>query len=385
MTKEKRYLLIFIILIIPFLEPTLFRQYSTIHKIFMIYKMISAFIIMLNYIMNYAIKGKTSKIMMVLVLYQIELIFSTIINNGDIMTAINNAIAIITVSALIEYTFKVDAKISFCVIYYIFGIYTILNFINVIISTRGTGNVNGSMTFLLGIDNRFIFTYLPMICFGLIYNNLAHKKNGLLIIFLLVGLITVIYTWSVGAVLGISLLACYIVFILKDNNRSEKLTFKHYILIIFSLNILIVFFQFQNYFSNFITIYLGKDVTFSGRTFLWNLGISEIEKAPFWGYGINETLLKSKLYGLEHFHNYFVNLIYQGGLISLLLFLIMNIIALKKIEKYKNTYIAKVITFIIFTSLILSLVDTLDYTYFFVFYLIAGNIEKLVGEKNDRE
>lgn len=385
MTKEKRYLLIFIILIIPFLEPTLFRQYSTIHKIFMIYKMISAFIIMLNYIMNYAIKGKTSKIMLVLVLYQIELIFSTIINNGDIMTAINNAIAIITVSALIEYTFKVDAKISFCVIYYIFGIYTILNFINVIISTRGTGNVNGSMTFLLGIDNRFIFTYLPMICFGLIYNNLAHKKNRLLIIFLLVGLITVIYTWSVGAVLGISLLACYIVFILKDNNRSEKLTFKHYILIIFSLNILIVFFQFQNYFSNFITVYLGKDVTFSGRTFLWNLGISEIEKAPFWGYGINETLLKSKLYGLEHFHNYFVNLIYQGGLISLLLFLIMNIIALKKIEKYKNTYIAKVITFIIFTSLILSLVDTLDYTYFFVFYLIAGNIEKLVGEKNDRE
>ena len=63
----------------------------------------------------------------------------------------------------------------------------------------------------------------------------------------------------------------------------------------------------------------------------------------------------------------------------------MNYIAIKKLEKYKNTYISKVIAFVIFTSLILSLVDTLDYTYFFVFYLIAGNIEKIIGEKNDGE
>ena len=196
---------------------------------------------------------------------------------------------------------------------------------------------------------------------------------------------TVVYTWSVGAVIGMLLLAFYIILVLRDNNKREFLTSKNYILIIFVLNILIVFFQVQNYFTGFITNYLGKDVTFSGRTFLWSLGISEIEKAPIFGYGIDETVIKSKLYGLEHFHNYFVNLIYQGGLASLVCFLLMNYIAIKKLEKYKNTYISKVIAFVIFTSLILSLVDTLDYTYFFVFYLIAGNIEKIIGEKNDGE
>lgn len=385
MTKEKNYLMIFIILIIPFLEPSLFREYPLVHKVFMVYKITSAAIIIINYVVNYVIKGKISKMMILIVLYQIELLLSTYINNGDISTAINNFIAIITVAALIEYTFKVDSKISFAVIYYIFGIYTVLNFFNVIIETHGSRIVNGSMIFLLGIDNRFIFTYLPMICFGLIYNHLANKRNGLLLFFTSTALLTVLYSWSVGALFGMILLVFYIIFDLNKKYKNVKMTFKYYFLIIIILNVLIVLFQFQNYFAGLINTYLGKDVTFSGRTFLWELGITKIKENPLLGYGINEEMVKEELYGLEHFHNYFVNLMYQGGILSFAIFCMMNFVAINKLTKFKNTYIARVVSSVIFVSLILSLVDTLDYTYFFIFYLIAGNIEKLVGEKDEQE
>ena len=383
MTKEKNYLVIFTILIIPFLEPSIFREYYAIHKIFMMYKIISAAIISLNYIVNYFLKGKTSKMMIFIMTYQIELLFSTYVNKGDLSTAINNAIAIITVSMLIEYTFRIDNKVSFGVIYYIFGIYTVLNFLNVIFKTHGSRIVNGGTIFLLGIDNRFIFTYLPMICFGLIYNYLSNKKNNILLFFTFIALTTVLYCWSVGALFGMVLLTFFILFDLSKKQKKAKVTFKYYFIIIIVLNVLIVFFQFQNYFGTFISTYLGKDVTFSGRTFLWQLGIAKIKENPILGYGINEEMMKTELYGLEHFHNYFVNLMYQGGMLSLIIFFIMNILAIHKLSKYKDTYISRVISFIIFTSLILSLVDTLDYTYFFIFYLISGNIEKLEREKNE--
>ena len=181
------------------------------------------------------------------------------------------------------------------------------------------------------------------------------------------------------------LLVFYIIFDLNKKYKNVKMTFKYYFLIIIILNVLIVLFQFQNYFAGLINTYLGKDVTFSGRTFLWELGITKIKENPLLGYGINEEMVKEELYGLEHFHNYFVNLMYQGGILSFAIFCMMNFVAINKLTKFKNTYIARVVSSVIFVSLILSLVDTLDYTYFFIFYLIAGNIEKLVGEKDEQE
>ena len=68
-------------------------------------------------------------------------------------------------------------------------------------------------------------------------------------------------------------------------------------------------------------------------------------------------------------------MLYQGGFLAFGFFLLLNIVVVIKTRKYTNTYTYQIISFIIFISLFLSVFDTLDYTYLYVFYIILGNLK----------
>ena len=374
---SKSYLL-FLILLLPFLEPTLFSL-SDINKIFFVWKAVS--VIIISFLLIKRIY-KLSKISLIIIFYETIILFSTIINKGNIFDAAGDALAIIALCILIENgLIKFGKNRTLKPIILIFLIYSIINLIDVFINFDGK-DVNNS--FFLGMDNRFIFYFLPMICFSIITEDGSKKSRYLTITCFIISIFTIIYTWSVGALIGIIIYFIYFIILTYKKTKYKKnlFDFNKCFLIICLVNILLVVFKIQYLFSDIIINVLHKDLNLSGRTYLWNIGLKKFLQSPFIGYGINKEYLMSYLWGLNHYHNYFLNCLYQAGVIGFSIFVGMNIMTGNKIKKYNNSKNVKIISCTIIISLILSLVDTLDYPFFYVLFTLGYNANYLIENSN---
>ena len=95
---------------------------------------------------------------------------------------------------------------------------------------------------------------------------------------------------------------------------------------------MIVLTQSSNLFVAFISGMLGRSATFTGRSSLWRIALDKIAKRPLIGYGY--TAGNIKIWGgMYSSHNMFLEIILQGGLISMLLFLLMTWTGIKRNSK----------------------------------------------------
>lgn len=70
---------------------------------------------------------------------------------------------------------------------------------------------------------------------------------------------------------------------------------------------------------------LGKDMTFTGRTYMWDAALRVIQQSPIWGYGFVDTdwFMKNMSSLAIGAHNYILNTMVYGGIIALTLYLAM--------------------------------------------------------------
>lgn len=376
--SNKEYIL-YLFLLFPFLEPAIFGNMQ-INKFFLVWKIIS--VLFLAKIVVFDLRFKISKVNYLIIAYEMVLLLSTIYNKGDIIDCLGDFLAVISLCMLVEIALKkFGVEKSLKPVVYIFLIFSFINLLDVFIHfSKDFVYTN----YFLGIDNRFIFYFLPMISFSMIIEH--YNENFRVVTFLcfILSLFTVFYTWSAGALIGLSLLFVYYVLFLK---RDSKIVFKYNTLffLILLLNILLVVFNFHYIFSDIIVNILHKNVNLSGRVFLWEKGLEMFVKKPLIGYGLNKEFLMSYLWGLNHYHNYFLNCLYQTGIFGFLLIIILNLFLGFKLNKLSNIdkSLTKIIISTIIVCLILSLVDTLDYPFFYVFYVIGYNLFEI--KKNNKK
>lgn len=377
--------MLFLFLIFPFLEPLLFKEYSNIDLVFSIYKIISFIIIIYLYIKQ----GKINKIDVTIFMSKIIIILSTLYNEGDIIKTLGPTISVLSFVMLTEVALRKINIIFIDIIVKIYCVYMWLNFITLILYPEGVIKPdNWTPVYFLGIDNRFIFTLLPFVVFSLIFSLIKYNKIRCYDYFNIIIILNMfIFLWSVGAAIGIILLSLYIFFV-YPTKLNKKINYSFLICFVLILNLLIVYFQIQNYFSYLFVDILKKDLTISGRTILWQKIIEIIKDNFIFGRG---SIYNSELYQifdvpLTHPHNLFLSISYQGGIISFLLYLYILKLVGGKLNKYRNEKIYSILTVAIFIILLLSVVDTVDDGIIYVVYVIAYNIEIILkyrqGEKN---
>ena len=382
------------ILIFFLLKPSGLDNYSDVlNNVLNAFRLLSLIFINFNFLLK--IK-KVSFTLPIIVLGIIEVItiISCFINGISPYNAIIYWHGILSLMLLAEIN-KDDLK-RFCkILLYVLMLYTILNFLAILLFYILEKPVNEKIIFLLGAKNMpilYIFPCLVLLMINTLNNNII-KKARFYYLFLIICLISILVTHSATSTVAISLLVLYAIF--YNNKLVNKILDKISIKMVFSIMILffilIVIFGIQKYFSSFIVGILGKDLTFTGRTQIWEKAISLIKERPLLGFGWNydltnmyNTIFWQKYFDATNAHNFILNIGYKSGIIASISYLVYLYRCSNVLNKHRSniTNVLKIsfVIFMILTTFEAYMSNTI--CLLFLTYLYY-NCEKLGDAKNE--
>ena len=317
------YTLLGFILLFPYIKPASFQTNNLINFIYnsgQIFSLIIMLIIVMTNILKR--KYKISNITITIIIFYLILTISTIINKNDILNVIKYIIPVILFTTLLDSLKKKHLLDFLNGMIILIMLLTIINFFTVILFPNGMsyGTTGTERYYFLGHNNSVVRFLFPGIVFSGIYDYLKNNKLCFRTYFLTIIIsLSVTISWSNTAMIG-----CYIMlffeFLLKDKKINILFSGKK----IFFIMILIFFFiVLQNnisFFNNIITNVFNKDITLSGRTIIWEYAIQTIKEKFILGYGYGAAIpqISNWQYEPSSFHNYFLDLMFRGGILLLL-------------------------------------------------------------------
>lgn len=331
--KKLGMFVIFIIILIINIPIPFFLKFNNLKNTYNIMQILIFIFLLILLMKNRYIE----KMFILICLYYISYIFSTFINSGSIeycLYIMKCMIPCINLISLIFLFYKKYNKQLLAATSIFLIVAIIINFVTILLFPDGLyiGN-NTNEHYFLGQRNDLIEYILPcLLCFS-IYNFKYKTSKLIFCIFNLICMFSVILTWSANAMTALTIYYVYLFFfyIKKKDNVFSPLNIY---LISFFTSYSIIILKIQNLFSWIIEGILHKNLTFTGRTSIWDKSIAYIKKSFLYGYGKESEIIK--FYKIGHSnscHNYFLDFLYDGGI---LMFIIILFIIITLNKSYKN-------------------------------------------------
>lgn len=314
-------------------------------------------------------RGKIDKFILFIILFYCSLLFSTFYFSQSYVNLIYEFASILSWIVLFKIN-MLDNKDKFLTtLENTFFVLLLINFIAIILFPGGFYlNSSGySGNYFLGYDNNLITYIFPALALSFTNSLNKNGKIGLKSIFLLIiSFCSIIFTWSATGV--VSMVIMIVLFFAYTINKKD-FPIKKYIVVALCLFIGIVFLRFQNIFSFIIEGWLKKDLTFTGRTYIWDIFIGEIKKSILIGHGIVDSKYLIRTLNAGHAHNYFLQILYQGGLVTFSMFLGFFFSAINKVKNCKEK---KYVGIVIFAYLISFIFEAYSLTNMFIIVLLIA-------------
>ena len=314
-------------------------------------------------------RGKIDKFILFIILFYCSLLFSTFYFSHSYVNLIYEFASILSWIVLFKIN-MLDNKDKFLTtLENTFFVLLLINFITIILFPGGFYlNSSGySGNYFLGYDNNLITYIFPALALSCTNSLNKNGKIGLKSIFLLIiSFCSIIFTWSATGV--VSMVIMIVLFFAYTINKKD-FPIKKYIVVALCLFIGIVFLRFQNIFSFIIEGWLKKDLTFTGRTYIWDIFIGEIKKSILIGHGIVDSKYLIRTLNAGHAHNYFLQILYQGGLVTFSMFLGFFFSAINKVKNCKEK---KYVGIVIFAYLISFIFEAYSLTNMFIIILLIA-------------
>lgn len=294
-----------------------------------------------------------------------SLLISTVIGNGDLRRWFSISYPLFAVNAVILLFAQQPNKFKYF-IHVISFTYLMLAFINMsfmVLYPSCFGDI-----FFLGGENLLGYTLLV----GFLYNALDYYLNNSrikFIIYSLIHIITLLLVWSGATVLGFFFIVCCL-FIPFANVIIRNLSLSFLCIIYVAFYIIVVFFNSAGIFDDtviesVIVDVLGKDMTFTGRTYIWMVVIWGIMESPFIGHGIRETGDLFDVYiprvnqipfqGTFSAHNQFLQILYEGGMMAIII-VVLSVVMLNNLLKQCNNKKINVLFKSVFIAFLLMII-----------------------------
>ena len=341
--KKKCLLLIYsVFVIIVLFEPDYFTT-TSLHRIFQVAKCIAAFSAIVIFVIH---KINLNALIIGTTVFEIWLLFPTIVNHSAIDIWIKNCAYVIALILFVQTVLEMDAHILLLALSIVLGLYTHINTICRLLFPAGmyistTGKLN---CWLLGYDNCACLMILLSIIIALF--RILYYRNHFMIwewSVLISGLWFIFFQRIATTIIAIVL---FFIFLIISKNKMIRKCFSKGTLIVFSMFLLFVLIQFvsiqDSSFFSFIFDFLEKSTTFTGRTRVWAIAWEEI-KAGGWilGKGLQSMDMYLRLFGGRSWitvHNYYLQVIFEGGLLAFIILLGVLICTVVRFDKERHGF-----------------------------------------------
>lgn len=322
-----------------------------------------------------------SKMMVVFVLYNTVLLFSTYANGIDLSEQITLSLMGIALAASYEIVYYYGSKRQFGIYVFYFVFLVIFNSLQTIYF-GGTRSDVGYLC-IFGNKNWYLYRILPAIFLLIAYfakyrKNMYSAKLGAVIA---LSLASVLIAGSGAGSLVLGLWGIYMLILPIIKKIEQNEIFDNYF--IYSIIIVFVFFTIvvwnaAEIFAPIIVGILGKDLTFTTRTKIWSRAIELVTQKPLLGYGAlpSDEIVKI-FFGIPDFvttHNQYLGEMFRGGLFLLGLFILMVWMAFNRIRYAENLDIKKAMTFGVFCLLLWWMMESITSMYLVLVLFICYHV-----------
>lgn len=379
------------------LKPAAFQHYVTPNRLFTAMQVLMFIIVM--YLSFYRTSRKEfslKKICLLMIVYYSYLVINTYRNHGITRALTIQGIHFIGFALYLDIVLKNNPKELFKSGLNILTVLIAINcFLTLILEEGLYATTYFSNNYLLGYDNQNINFILPTLILVLLKNECYKKCKMQIIITYAIAWITAIRIWSAMTLVVTTLMTLVAIFCFRGGKGffirnifiGEIFNFRNLLIVDIIANIVLVYFRVQ-YYLGLIIYALRRDLTLTSRTVIWDKAISFIKQRPWFGYGREYYSYRAIKYGMPvtspvglHAHNRFLETIYSGGIVMMIIFMGILFYAASCLNKVKNTTFAKILSFGIFIYLIGMLTEYYDYCIFlWGFLVMSENAESILSK-----
>lgn len=383
------------LLTLPFIEPQLFKvpAMSFGDTIYAGIKAISSVMVLYLYLKHRSMP-KRNRFLLVVMALELWIGISTVVCSGSMVRYLGPAITAVTMIMVSDLALHSDIRSYLQSIRSFLSAMVCLNALTMILMRLGLWPFPVP---LMGIDNRWIYVLLPWVTTTFLIDEVWNGSiSNYSWLSLAITLLMLISVWSVGAMISCSLWIP-VWFLAKWHKarfgRPPCLT--PIFTLFFVLNILILSGHLLPLMKPLISAVLKKDITLAGRTYLWETVLNILKKSPLFGEGVQSSRYDINMFfsasggvigtAVNHPHNYILNVALHGGIIAAALFIAAHGLIAYQSDKALSRKSSATFTCFFVCYFTASLVDTLDYSLFYLLLSIAysGIQQYCVGNRND--
>lgn len=382
---------VLILLFLPFFKPESFAYLPVpFPQIDTLLTLAKAVIFVLAALLYLADK-KISPFMVSIGVFNLIYLVSTLINHGNLKTALVTIVSTAGVCLLAELAIRFSFSTFLKSVFFLLSAFLILHLLSQLIFPNGMAKIPYYYyaCYFLNIDNQMApFLFLEMLV-TILYSEFFYQRiTWPAVGMLAVTSIILLKSWSASALVGWFVFFVFLIFFYrrKYGRFIQFLTVSiAYVVIFFSIVVL----RLQNLFSFIIVDILHKDLTLTHRTEFWDYAFTKISQN--WLYGLGEAVEKghvwSSYYSLFYNgHNIILELLLDGGIILLAAFLVTLFLCGRKVHSVRRHPWATLVSGALFSFFVVMLLETYNKASgFWIMLVIAYQLPICIAQKEEFE
>lgn len=350
-------------------KPAMFSQMPALHTFDTISNVFKVMVIAVLGVWFFYFYQKVSLFFVGIVFFEVWRVLATIYCGGNytsLFLAIFNALAICLV---VEMGLKTDPDALLDGASFTLGLFVLINFATIILFPQGMYEFNTfTQNYFLGYRNNSIMLIFPAIIFSIVRSLRKYNKLTLSsFVITAVSFATVILAFSATSVIGMTVFILFLLLALI-NKMPNFLNIITYLAINIAYFFGVIILRLQEAFAFIIVDMLGRDLTFTGRTKIWDCALAAFAKSPVFGVGEIENQASRDLIGATHAHNYYLDLLYKSGLPGFLIFFAILIIC--GVALYRNRKNGK-IPFVVSGAICAFMIMLQSEAYYNIYYFFS--------------
>ena len=333
------------------------------------------------------------------VLYRVSSLLPTVYQGGDLLNWGYVTLSLLSVLMLIELhatAGQEERRRLLRVMTDLLLIYLLINYVMILmdwgrVAAWGDGAF-AQPSYLLGIRTRVTDCIFPAILLALLYDSGSHRRWGWRTVVAVASGIVQIATLQVAtAWVGLAVTAAFYLAVTLRPHRGGLFSMRGATVMGAAATLLVVFARVQVFFAEQIEELLGKSVSLTGRTDLWDAAFPILADSPLFGYGINSdfgNFIPGPEGLLWQAHNQYLQIAYDGGLAAVGLFIALLWTASTRADASRCNPRARAAFVSVYAAMSVMAISEIYVYNMALFYLIpflASRADELVGDDERRK